>query len=285
MKKFLFLTLLFFCVNLSAGFIDIDVDSETGSFINGEEASYQVIPTAEFGYVGVTTHIIQLGSSGTMFNYVTEGGQNNLFDYLRAGIDLKWKKRHIFTFLYQPLNFVTENILERDVTIDGQLFPKDTPMKFVYGFTYFRLSYMYDFFKGEDELGFGISLQLRNATIIFSSLDGELLRENRNIGPVPIIKFRYTKNFDSGAFISTEWDGFYASSAYINGGDNDFTGSILDCSLRAGIELKHRIKPFINIRYIGGGGLGTDDDGDNYDDGFTENWLSLVTLSLGVSLF
>ncbi len=41
---------------------------------------------------------------------------------------------------------------------------------------------------------------------------------------------------------------------------------------------------FLNIRYIAGGAQGTSSDPMPYSDGFTKNWLQLLSVSLGVSL-
>jgi hypothetical protein len=243
--------------------------------------SYSLEANAEIGYLAVLTHRIQLGENGTYFNYAKDGGQNVLFPVTRYSLDLKLNSRSTLTFLYQPLRLETTEILRKSIMIDDQLFPSGTPMLFVYNFPFYRLSYLYDFAEGEDELAIGLSLQLRNATITFQSLDGELFRTQNDVGPVPILKFRARKNYYSGFWMGTEIDGFYAPISYINGSDTEVEGAILDASIRAGIELPQNSEAFMNLRYLGGGAVGDSEDERNFGDGYVKNWLQFLTLSVG----
>jgi hypothetical protein len=255
------------------------------SLINKPDNWYQANLSLELGFLDVLSHKIQFGSDGSVFDYVKEGSQDVLFPYSRISADIKLNKRHNITLLIQPFDIQTKTIIERDVTIDAQTFPALTPLDLRYGFTFYRLSYLYDLWKADDrELGFGLSFQLRNATIEFASADGDLLRSNRNVGPVPIFKFRMKYPFGNGFWIGSEIDGFYASGKYITGSENDFEGAILDASVRTGFELTDYLDGFLNIRYIGGGAKGTENDYDGFGDGFTDNWLKTMSISVGFTL-
>jgi len=195
-----------------------------------------------------------------------------------------WNK-HSFIFLIQPLDVRTEALLSRDIVVDDLTFPFDTHLELRYGFSFYRISYLYDFSKQkEKELGIGLSLQLRNASISFASADGFLFRINQNVGPVPIFKFRLRQPIKNGMWIGTEIDGFYASGKYITGSTNDFEGAILDASVRVGFRLNDNLDTFLNIRYIGGGAKGTEEDTMGPGDGFTNNWLKTMAISLGFYL-
>lgn len=187
--------------------------------------------------------------------------------------------------LYQPLNLESENVIERDIVIDSMLFIKGTPVKFKYSFPFYRASYLFDLKKEENkEIALGLSLQIRNANITFESADGAQLRTKRDVGPVPILKFRHKLPIGDKFWWGSEFDGFYAPVSYLNGSDEEVVGAILDASLRAGIKIKERGNSFLNIRYLGGGAVGTsDDDLGLGEDGFVENWLHFVTVSLGFS--
>lgn len=87
-----------------------------------------------------------------------------------------------------------------------------------------------------------------------------------------------------GAWWGLEVDGFYAPVSYLNGDDNEVIGSILDASGRVGVLLDHGTDAFLNLRYIGGGAEGIDDDSTGPGDGYTSNWLHFVSLSLGIGL-
>ncbi|MGB9596901.1 MAG: hypothetical protein ACPL7B_11525, partial [Candidatus Poribacteria bacterium] len=133
----------------------------------------------------------------------------------------------------------------------------------------------------DKEIAIGLSFQIRNASISFKSADGKLFRINSNVGPVPIFKFRSKYPFNDGLWFGTEIDGFYASGKYITGSTNDFEGAILDASVRLGFELTKYLDSYLNIRYIGGGAKGTEKDSPGPGDGFTDNWLKTIEVSLG----
>jgi hypothetical protein len=238
---------------------------------------------AELGFLVVASHIIQLSNDGTRFDYRKDGGQDVLFPFFRLTTDLKFKGRHAIVFLYQPLKLTGETLLSEDNIFDGTDFPEGTPLNSTYSFSFWRISYLYDFLRrGGDEAALGVSLQIRNANITFTSADGELRAARRDVGPVPAIKFRGRWGFDNGVFWGTEIDGMYAPVSVINGSDSEVTGAILDASLRVGYDFTDRVSGFFNVRYLGGGAVGTESNPTPPSDGYTKNWLHFVTVSLGV---
>lgn len=245
---------------------------------------YRIRAVAELGFLAVLSHKIQFGRDGTDFDYVREGGQDNLYAVARASLELEVKKRHTFVFLYQPLDIVTKVTLPRDLRISGSDFPQGTPMELRYGFPFYRGSYLYDLVAHpKHELSIGFSMQIRNATIDFASQDGETFASNRDIGPVPLLKSRGKYSFDRGGFLGYEVDGIYAPISVINGSDNEVTGALIDLSLRGGVALPVNGELFLNLRYLAGGAVGQSDPEPTYD-GYTKNWLHFMTVSIGASL-
>ncbi len=240
----------------------------------------------ELGYLAVLSHKVQFGKDGTYFSYVQSGGQDNLYAISRMSLDLRLSARDTLIFLYQPLDLETKAPLDKTLRVDGLDFPAGTPMRFVYKFPYYRVSFLHNFSKNPStEFALGLSLQIRNATIEFESLDGSLFRSNRNIGPVPILKLRWRHDTPSGWWWGAEADGFYAPVSYINGSENEVVGAILDASGRVGLRLKKGTEAFLNIRYLGGGAVGTDKTPDWPSvDGYVKNWLHFLTMTVGLSL-
>ncbi|MFH1808304.1 MAG: hypothetical protein ABIJ09_06160 [Pseudomonadota bacterium] len=260
-------------------------DDGARSWINNPDAFYQLSLHAELGFLASLSHTIQFGRDGTSFDYVQSGGQDVLFPFLRLSADLTLWKRHTVVFLYQPLDIKTRVLLDQDILVDGQSFAKNTPMDLGYGFSFWRLSYLFDFFDDPaTELAVGASLQIRNANIDFASVDGTAYRAKRNIGPVPILKARARTDLGSSVWTAGEVDGFWAPIRYLNGGDSDVEGAIVDLSLKAGVHLMHGIDPFLGVRYIAGGAQGTNSSNKGPGDGFSDNWLHFVSVTLGTSL-
>jgi len=186
------------------------------------------------GGLAVLSHRVTFGRQGTDFNYVRDGGQDNLFFVWRLSVDLELN-RHTVVFLYQPLELDTRAQLARELVLDEERFAPGTPMTFKYGFPFYRVSYLYDLTPAPRfELAVGASVQIRNATIEFASLDGQQLKSYRNIGIVPLLKLRGRYTLDNGVYFGAEIDGIYAPIPGANGSDNKVTGALLDASLRAG---------------------------------------------------
>lgn len=236
----------------------------------------------EYGIVVPLAHTIQLGEQGTEFDYVEEGGQEVYYPFMRMGLEARFAKRHNVIFVLQPLSLGARVRLHRDIQVVDQTFAADTPMLLQYDFPFVRVSYLYDFIKSEQtELGVGLSLQLRNATIGFESADGTQRVDRRNIGLVPILKVRGRHQFESQWWLGMEVDGFYAPGRFINLSDNMVEGLIVDASARVGMKVSRHFDTFLNLRYFGGGSEGTSEPEYEGDDGYTSNWLHLFTASIG----
>jgi hypothetical protein len=240
---------------------------------------------AELGFLAVAAHTIKFSNSGTNIDYVDEGGQDVLFPYTRWSVDLRLARHHHLTLLFQPLEIDAEVRLKRAVSVDELTFPEGTPTRMLYRFPFWRLSYVYDFFaEPETTVAVGGGLQIRDATITFQSLDGELLRSNRGVGPVPVLAFRARTPIGDRFWFAGEIEGFYAPISVLNGSDDEITGAIVDTSVRVGMDLPHGTEAYLNVRYIGGGAVGTDNDHEGPGDGYIKNWLHFITVSLGLSL-
>ena len=266
------------------------------SVINPTGGPLSLTFVGETGFVKVLTHEITIGDpadGNTPFDFVNEGGQEILFPFNRFTTEVGIGNRHTVIFLYQPLSVVTQVRLDTDEVIDGVLFPADEGINVTYGFPFYRTSYLFDFFAQDHiELAAGVSMQLRNASIQFESTDGELVVVTQDLGLVPILKIRgeyeFTESAIPGAFVGLEADGFYATSAIFNGATYEFSGSIFDASVRAGFEPMPGLEVFLNLRGLGGGASGTRGDTREFAtqsrDGFTDNFLTTLSVTLGARL-
>jgi hypothetical protein len=235
----------------------------------------------ESGFLGVFDHKIQFSRSGTYFDYDEAGGQDVLFPFARLWIDAAIGSRHTITFLYQPLRLESEVLLGDTLRVDELSIAPQTPLRLLYNFPFWRLSYLYDFWpQPQRELAVGLSLQIRNATIIFATLDGEQLRTNRDVGPVPLLKLRFRHPLGSRFWVGAEVDGIYAPVSYLNGSDNDVKGALLDAAVRGGIKIAEPLDGFVSLRYLGGGAQGASEP-DGPGDGYVKNWLHFYSVSLG----
>lgn len=240
-----------------------------------------LVASAEMGSLGVISHRLQFGRDGTYFNLRSQGGQDNLYFNLKFALDLSLSARQRVIALYQPLEIVSEERLRRDLVTDEITFPAGTPMRFQYGFPFYRLSYLYDWIDNKStRFSLGGSLQIRNATIHLASLDGTLARASRDVGPVPLVKVVWERRPSSRLWYGTEVDGIYAPISYFNGSDNEVRGALLDANIRVGRPFHETADIYLNLRYLGGGAVGTSDKTATRD-GYVRNWLQFGILAVG----
>ena len=271
-------TLLFLGLALGAAFAE-------ESWLNRPQQKVRFAVSTELGFLSVVSHTIQFGQSGTEFDYVADGGQDVYFPFKRISAEVAFGPRHKLVLLYQPIDVRTETQLTSDLTVYTETFLAGTPMELRYGFDFYRVSYLFDFWKDpRNELAAGISLQVRDAVIVFAAKDGSAAVSNEDVGPVPIFKFRWKSYLSPTWWLGSEIDGFYASGRWITGSANDFVGAILDASLRGGFTPREGLDVFLNLRYLGGGAVGTEEDFPGPGDGYVRNWLHTVSVSLGVTV-
>lgn len=240
----------------------------------------------ELGTIGVLSHELQLSQNSTYFDLRRDGKQDTMFLFGRISTELEIDDHHQIVLLYQPLRLRTETVLTDELVADGTTFATGTGIDVFYGFDFYRASYMYDFFTDpDDEVAIGGGLQFRNARISYVSKDGAQSVVRTDFGPVPTIKFRARHSLDHVNFwYGTEIDGFYANLPFINGGDDPVEGLIVDANLRAGFSLGGWVKPYVNLRYLGGGAKGSNSDNTGPGDGFNRNWLHTMAASLGAEI-
>ena len=252
-----------------------------------EKGNYKLKAVAELGFLGALSHKIQFGYNGTYFDYVQDGGQDVLFNFVKPSLELQVNERNTYIFLIQPLDLESTVYLKDDLIVNDVTFPATSTVDLLYGFPFYRFSYLRRLNASNDqwEWNLGGTVQIRNATISFRSTDGELFRTNRDIGIVPALKFRSKYRVNERSFLELEADGIYAPVSYLNGSDNEVVGAILDASLRGGLELTKEVNGFLNLRYLGGGAVG-ESDPENQEgpgDGCQKNWLHFATVSAGFS--
>jgi len=252
--------------------------------LNSKDRAIHATINGELGFIGVLNHVIQFGQNGSRFDYVADGGQEILFPSMRISGELEVAERHRFIFLYQPLTLETTATLTRDILVEDVWFLQNEAVNLKYGFAFWRFSYLFDVInKKQVELSVGLSMQIRNADILFETTDGEKFVENRGVGPVPILKLRFNHWFAKHFWWGMEIDGFYAGSKILNGSTDEFEGAILDTSLRLGYTLTDYLSIFANVRHLGGGAVGTEDEPDRIgDDGYTHNWFHTLGFSVGI---
>lgn len=261
-----------------------------GSLFAQTEPLVKAAFEVEVGGLKVFNNSYRVGASGTAsdFDFVGQGGEEILFPFERLTALFTIADDHQLRFLYQPLSLDTEVTFRNAVTIDNVTFPA-APMKLSYGFPFYRLTYEYRFLKGSGSwLAAGAAFQLRNASIRFESLDGSKLSVSQNLGLVPALALSGRLALGGGLWTSFDATGIYASSAFINGANFQFEGSILDASVRVGAPLGSVGDVYLNARFIGGTADGTSgyvrSEWTNSISPIASNHLALASFTIGTTI-
>ena len=289
MKKIRSAVVLIF-IFLSLLGISVPAYSQDFGFFNSPDSFFGFESNIEVGFFGFFYHKIQFDQTGTYFDYVKNGGQNVWFPFRRLSGEILLGSRHRLVFLVQPIDIRTEVLVPAGgLLVNGADFDPNSPIELRYGFDFYRLSYLYDFFKDpKNELAVGASLQIRDAVITFSGTDdstlNDIARSQRDVGPVSALKLRTKYYLNDFVWLGSEIDGIYAAGRGATGSftvDPKFVGAIIDASLRAGFTPRSPVDVFLNLRYLAGGAEGRDE---NDPDQYVKNWLHAFSVSLGVTV-
>ena len=263
--------------------------------------SFEPFVETEQGAIAILSHTYQNGEApdggnSTVFDFRNQGGQELLSPFSRYTVGATIAKNHRIWFTYQPLLLETNVTFKENVTVgvttsgSDMVYVEGTPMKLLYSFPFYRMSYTYDLLSTYENatLGLGVVVQIRNASIRFEALDGsQELYVSQNLGVVPALAVYSEYRFPFGLTLSADIAGIYASSAFFNGADFEFEGSILDASLRASYDLGNGYSLFGNARFFGGtsNGVSQYDDNDvwtvsSYE--YTQNNIATITASVGL---
>ena len=254
--------------------------------LNRPDSAVALRARLELGALGVLAHRIRYGETSRV-DYRRDADQDTLFFFMRMSAELELRARHTLVFLYQPLTLNTESVLRRELTIGEVVLPARTPVRFGYGFDFYRIAYQYDVYAdARRELAFGAGFQIRNARVSFVPSDGERGFTQTNLGFVPLLRVRGRYVFDNALFLEGEVDG-WVSPVPTQGRDGEQAlGAIADAALRVGLSVRKWSEAFLTLRYLGGGfrGEGSEDTPLVGSDRWNSNWLHTLTFSLGIGL-
>jgi hypothetical protein len=186
------------------------------------------------------------GANGTQYNAAEVGQQRNLAIALRLAIEARIA-RHTLIATWAPLDLTTRTTLTRDLTFRSTTFGDTTVVDHRYLFDGYRLSYLFDLIQSRFTLGVGASLQVRNASVEFRTVDTSpaVFAVERDIGLVGALKLR--ARFDAGPLYAQ------ADVDFFNTFGIGLKGGIHDVALTLGVPVIPGIDVLLRLRLVGGG--------------------------------
>lgn len=187
------------------------------------------------------------GVGGTRYQASDVGQQRNLFIGQRLSVEAKMS-RHTVIALWAPLDITTRVTLPRDLVFQTTTFSQGTVVDHRYLFDGYRISYLFGLVNtSRFSLGVGASVQVRNASVEFKSVDASpaVFNVERDIGVVGALKARL--RYDAGVLYAM------ADVDFFNTFGLGLKGGIHDIALTLGVPLLAGADFFLRLRLIGGG--------------------------------
>ena len=209
------------------------------------------------------------GDAGTPYEAADVGQQANLARLERTTVSMALG-RHRLIALYAPLQLSTRVALASDLRFRDTLFLGGTVVDHLYRFDGLRASYLYALREGDLSVEVGASLQVRDADVAFTSVDGRQRANQTDIGLVPALKARATWAPDR-TWAMLEVD---ASSTF--GLVGDTSGGLYDVALACGYPVRRDVDVYANLRLLGGGA--------EVPAQAIDNWANFVSAAIGVRL-
>ena len=148
------------------------------------------------------------GNTGTDIS-LSEDLDAESTEFVRLRLTIGLGDRHQLSFLAAPLRFASSGMVDRNVDFNGVRFDASTPLKSLYRFDSYRVTYRYTWLSRERfKAGIGFTGKVRDAAI---SLDnGSVSSEKTNTGFVPLINFAFDWRFASSTGLILEGDALAA---------------------------------------------------------------------------
>jgi len=126
--------------------------------------------------------------TGTRFSLSKDLKTDSAF-FFRLRLGYQIGQKHTLSVFVAPLSLNASGSVNKSIRFFEENFPADTPLKAVYRFNSYRLTYRYDLIRKENlKFGFGLTAKIRDAAI---SVEGNNRKsEKTNVGFVPLINFR-----------------------------------------------------------------------------------------------
>lgn len=257
-----------------ASLIAISASSQAETDIYGDDSEGGPLDSAVVDYEAGVLAILQndgrYGADGTEFTAEDTTQSDNLAVAQRVSIELM-SGAHTIVLLYAPLEVTTRFVNEDDLRFRNEFFDVGTALEHRYLFDGYRASYLYRFLNTSFSLQGGGSLQVRNANVAFTALDGTGYAEESDIGLVPALKLRARYDAPSGVYAMFDADGLSTFGLV-----GDTQGGIYDVGLSLGFPLFDGVDLFTRLRFLGGGADVPDQE--------IENWAHFASASAGLRI-
>ena len=148
------------------------------------------------------------GDSGTLFS-LTDDLSSDAESFWRVRADLRLAPRHVVSALVAPLRIDASGRFNRPVAFAGAVFGAGEPVKGLYVFNSYRLTYRWEPVQTTNWLvGVGLTAKVRDAETRLTS--GGINARTTNVGFVPLVNFKVERRLGDRASLLLEGDALAA---------------------------------------------------------------------------
>jgi opacity protein-like surface antigen len=175
------------------------------------------------------------GDTGTTFS-LTDDLSSDTEYFWRLRADVRLAPKHVLSALVAPLRIDASGSFDQPVSFAGGTFAPGVPVKGLYVFNSYRVTYRYEPVRTENWLfGFGATLKVRDAETRLES--GGVSAAKTNVGVVPLVNFRLERRMGTRATFLVEGDALAAPQGRA---EDVFAGVLVNAGKQWSIKAGYR---------------------------------------------
>jgi hypothetical protein len=148
------------------------------------------------------------GDTGTLFSFTDDLASETAY-FWRLRADVRLAPKHVLSALVAPLTINSTGSFDHPVSFAGATFAPGVPVKGLYVFNSYRVTYRYEPVRRENWMfGVGVTLKVRDAETRLEA--GGTSAAKTNVGVVPLVNFKLERRLGARATFQLEGDALAA---------------------------------------------------------------------------
>jgi hypothetical protein len=148
------------------------------------------------------------GNTGTLFSFTDDLASDTAY-FWRVRADVRLAPKHVLSALVAPLTINSAGSFDQPVSFAGATFAPGVPVKGLYVFNSYRVTYRYEPVRRENWMfGIGVTLKVRDAETRLDA--GGTSAAKTNVGVVPLVNFKFERRLGARATFQLEGDALAA---------------------------------------------------------------------------
>jgi opacity protein-like surface antigen len=175
------------------------------------------------------------GDTGTLFSFTDDLGSETAY-FWRVRADVRLAPKHVLSALIAPLTINSAGSFDQPVSFAGATFAPGVPVKGLYVFNSYRVTYRYEPVRRENWMfGVGVTLKVRDAETRLEA--GGTSAAKTNVGIVPLVSFTFERRLGARATVLLEGDALAAPQGRA---EDIFAGLLVRASRQLSIKAGYR---------------------------------------------